>query len=59
MKDAKPVGVPLGSCFKLRKVDLSENEEKEMKKIPYVAVVESLMYDMVCTRTNIAHAVGL
>lgn len=28
MKDVKPAGVLLGSHFKLRKVDLSENEMK-------------------------------
>jgi hypothetical protein len=29
-----------------------------MSHIPYASVVGSLMYVMVCTRTNIAHAVG-
>lgn len=30
MKDAKPVGVPLRSHFKLKKMDLNENDVKEM-----------------------------
>ena len=35
-------------------------EEKEnMNKVPYSSIVESLMYAMVCTRPNIAHAVGV
>ena len=28
-----------------------------MEKIPYASAVRSLMYDMVCTRLDIAHAV--
>jgi hypothetical protein len=30
-----------------------------MSHVPYAIVVESLMYAMVCTRTNIAHVVGV
>jgi len=30
-----------------------------MSLIPYVSVVCSLMYEMVCTRPKIAHAVGV
>lgn len=30
VKDAKPVGVPLRSHFKLKKMDLNENDVKEM-----------------------------
>jgi hypothetical protein len=29
-----------------------------MSHVPYASVVGSLMYEMVCTRPNIAHAVG-
>ena len=59
MKDAKPVGVPLGGHFKLKKSDLSETEMKEMRKVPYASAVGSLMYAMVCTRPDIAYAVGM
>ena len=31
----------------------------EMSKVPYASVVGSLMYAMVCTRPDIAHAVGV
>jgi hypothetical protein len=29
-----------------------------MSKVPYVSVIESLMYTMVCTRPDIANVVG-
>ena len=32
---------------------------KEMRKVPYAFVVGSLIYVMVCTRLDIAHAVGV
>jgi len=30
-----------------------------MSKVPYASIVGSLMYAMVCTRPDIAHAVGV
>lgn len=50
---------PLGSHFKFRKVDLSENEVKEIERIPYASAVGSMMYAMLCTIPDRAHAVGL
>ena len=32
---------------------------KEMSKVPYASIVGSLMYAMVCTRPDIALAVGV
>ena len=32
---------------------------KEMSKIPYTSAIGSLMYAMICTRPDIAHAVGV
>lgn len=34
-------------------------EKQEMAKVPYASVVGSLMYAMVCTRPDIAQAVGV
>ena len=34
-------------------------KKNEMQKIPYASIVGSLMYAMVCTRPDIAHAVGV
>ena len=61
MKKAKPVNTPLGDHFKLRKrLCLSTKEEnKKIAVIPYSSAVGSLTYAMVCTRPDIAHAVGV
>ena len=34
-------------------------EEEDMRRIPYVAVVGSLMYAMLCTSLDICYAVGI
>jgi ATP-binding cassette subfamily B (MDR/TAP) protein 1 len=36
-----------------------DEERDEMKKVPYASAVGSLMYAMVCTRPDIAHAVSV
>jgi len=61
MKDAKPVDTPLATHFKFS-VDLcpcNDEEKEKMSKIRYASTVGSLMYAMVCTRPDIAHAVGV
>ena len=57
----KPVSSPLGSHLKLssKHSPSSEKEKEEMRKMPYASVVGSLMYVMVCTKPDIAHAVGV
>uniref|UniRef100_A0A7N2QZR7 Integrase catalytic domain-containing protein n=1 Tax=Quercus lobata TaxID=97700 RepID=A0A7N2QZR7_QUELO len=37
----------------------NEEERDHMSKVPYASVIGSLMYVMVCTRPDIAHAVGV
>ena len=61
MKEAKPVTTPLGGHYKLSKSSCpsTEEENKKMVAIPYSSAVGSLMYAMVCTRPDIAHAVGV
>ncbi len=37
----------------------SDAEKEYMAKVPYASAIGSLMYAMVCTRPDIAHAVGV
>ena len=61
MADAKPLGVPLQPCTKLSKADSPQDVQATnyMKGIPYASACGSLMYAMVATRPDIAHAVGV
>lgn len=61
MSNAKSVNTPLASHFKLsvKQCPSTEDEKKEMDKVPYASAVGSLMYAMVCTRPDISHAVGV
>ena len=61
MNEAKPVSTSLGSYFKLSKEQPPKIEEEKghMRKVPYVSTIGSLMYAMVCTRPDIANAVGV
>ena len=61
MQNAQPVTTPLAIHFKLSK-DMSAETQEEiyyMSNIPYSSTVGSLMYAMVFTRSDIAHAVGV
>jgi len=59
MSDAKHVNVPLGGHFKLSKAQTPTMKDKKapMSEMPYASVVGSLMYAMICTRSDIAQAV--
>jgi hypothetical protein len=61
MQNAKPVSTPLASHFKLTKEMCPKTQEEieYMSRVPYSSAVGSLMYAMVCTRLDIAHAVGV
>ncbi|KAL5826503.1 hypothetical protein ACOSQ3_018353 [Xanthoceras sorbifolium] len=60
MQDAKPVSTPLGVHFRLSKEQSLKTEEEHthMAKVPYASAIGSLIYAMVCTRPDIAQAVG-
>ncbi|KAE8718794.1 cytochrome P450 71A9-like [Hibiscus syriacus] len=60
MQDAKPVSTPLDVHFRLSKEQSPKTEEEHahMVKVPYASVIGSLMYAIVCTRPDIAQAVG-
>ena len=61
MNEVKPVSTPLGSHFKLSKEQSSKTEEERdhMSKVFYASAIGSLMYDIVCTRPDIAHTMGV
>ena len=61
MNEDKLVSTPLGSHFRLSK-EHSPNTKEEMdhmSKVTYASAIGNLMYDMVCTRPDIAYAVGV
>eukprot|EP00253_Pinus_taeda_P016428 PITA_16428 len=59
--DSKPVKVPIPIGVKLsaEKCLKTQEEEEDMSHVPYASAVGSLMYAMVYTRPDIAHAVGV
>ena len=61
MSKAKVVSSPLASHFKLssRHSPSTDKEKEDMRRVPYASAVGSLMYAMVCTRPDIAYAVGV
>jgi hypothetical protein len=61
MHGSKLVKVPIPIGVKLSKDQCPnrQEEEEDMSHVPYDNAVGSLMYAMVCTRPNIAHAVGV
>jgi hypothetical protein len=61
MQNEKPVSTPLANHFKLTKEMCPKTQEEieYMSRVPYSSTVGSLMYAMVCTRPDIAHAVGV
>jgi hypothetical protein len=61
MQNEKTVSTPLASHFKLTKEMCPKTQEEiqYMSRVPYSSAVGSLMYAMVCTRPDIAHAVGV
>ena len=59
--DAKPRTTPLENHFKYSKEQSPKTTEERdhMDFVPYASAVGSFMYAMVCTRPDIAHAVGV
>ena len=61
MQNAKPIATPLANHFRLTKemCPRTQGEIASMSSVPYASAVGSLMYAMVWTRLDIAHAVGV
>ncbi|KAH9766027.1 Integrase catalytic domain-containing protein [Citrus sinensis] len=60
MQDCKSISTPLPVNFKLSSsmCPSNEAERKKMSRVPYASAVGSLMFAMICTRPDIAQAVG-
>nr|GEW08799.1 Gag-Pol polyprotein [Tanacetum cinerariifolium] len=61
MQDYKPISILFPTNVKLSsKMSLSSKKERmEMSRVPYASAVRSLMFMMIYTRPDIAHAVGV
>ena len=61
MKNCSPSVAPIlkGVRFDLNQCPKNDFEREHMKNIPYTSAVGSLMYAQVCTRPDIAFAVGV
>ena len=61
MQNSKPVKVPIpvGARLSAEQCPKTQEEEEDMSRVPYTSAVSSLMYAMICTRPDIAHAVGV
>ena len=61
MQDNKSVKVPIpvGVNLYVEQCPKTQEEEEDMSRVPYASGVGTLMYAMVYTRPNIAHAVGV
>jgi hypothetical protein len=61
MENAKPVSTPLVNHFRLSTSQCPKTveETEDMSKVPYASAVGCLMYDMVCTKPYLAHAVSV
>ncbi|XP_075088620.1 secreted RxLR effector protein 161-like [Nicotiana tabacum] len=61
MNGCKSMDTPIarGETLSLEMCPKTENEKKDMSRVPYSSVVRSLMYVMMCTRPNICYIVSL
>ncbi|GJU79718.1 retrovirus-related pol polyprotein from transposon TNT 1-94 [Tanacetum coccineum] len=61
MQDCKPISTPFPTDVKLssKMSPSSEKERMKISRVPYASAMGSLMFAMICTRPDIAHAVGV
>jgi len=61
MREERPVTTLLAGHFKLssKQCPQSPEEEEKMSWVPYTSAVGSLMYDMVCTKSDLTYAVSI
>ena len=60
MAEERPVTTSLIDHFRLSSSQClnSQEEEDEMSRVPYASAVRSLMYVIVCTRSDLAYAIN-
>ncbi|XP_048336999.1 secreted RxLR effector protein 161-like [Ziziphus jujuba] len=61
MNEARLASVPLGGHYKLP-IDhypSTEKEKEDMNNVPYSSVIRSIMYLMISTRPDLAHAISV
>eukprot|EP00253_Pinus_taeda_P002699 PITA_02699 len=60
-KDSKlvKVPIPIGVRLSTEQCPKTQEEEEDMSRVPYASAFGSLMYGMVCTKQDVAHAVGV
>lgn len=61
MRVSKTISTPLGQQLKLSsdQSPITESDKAEMVNISYASGVGSLMYAMVCSRPDLAHAISM
>nr|GEX07819.1 retrovirus-related Pol polyprotein from transposon TNT 1-94 [Tanacetum cinerariifolium] len=61
MSSCKPVPTPLAPHFKLSSHECpkSKEDKEDTSRVPYSSAADRLMYAMVCTRPDLAHAVSV
>ena len=61
MHDSNPVSTHIAPHFKLSATQCPSSDEdvEYMSKVPYSSAVDSLMYDMVCSRPDLSYAMSL
>eukprot|EP00253_Pinus_taeda_P021721 PITA_21721 len=61
MQDIKPmkVPIPVGVNLFVEQCPKTQEEEEDKSPVLYASAVDSLMYEMVCTRPDISHVVGV
>ena len=61
MQNSKKDNLPSchGVVLSKKQCPSTPQEEEDMRRIPYASIVGSLMYSMLCTRPDIAFAIGM
>lgn len=60
MPECKAVKVPLAPYFRFsKKGEPQDEEDKYMEQVSYARLVRSLMYEMICTKHDLANSLSV